>query len=154
MIYRRFYAILMQKGQGGHKTPFYGPPWDLFSKMLKNAQIPRKLPDFYWSHRALGMSDFCVRHVIRKEIVHTFHFLTSERPPRYVHTCGTQKAHHSFFQKSYQNAVPGVCLMCAYNVPGVCTYLETIMWQNYSIRAFQRTLARLFTTKTLFCSSI
>ena len=44
--------------------------------------------------------------------------------------------------------VPGVCHMCAYNVPDVCTYLGVRTILKYDIRAFQRTLARLYTTKT------
>ena len=103
---------------------------------------------------ALGMSDFCAIGLIRKEIVHTFHFLTSERPPRYVHTCGTQKAHRSFFQKSYQMAVPGVCHMCAYNVPGVCTYFGVRIILKYRLFLFQRTHSRLYTTKTRLCNCI
>ena len=44
--------------------------------------------------------------------------------------------------------VPGMCYMCAYNVPDVCTYLNVRFILKYDIRAFQRTLARLYTTKT------
>ena len=144
-------SALIKKSTGGAIKQRNMAP---LGTLLKTAQNTRKSADFYWSHKSLGMSYFCARHVIRKEIVHTFHFLTSKRLPRYVHTCGTQKAHRSFFQKQYQMAVPVVCLMCAYNVPGVCTYLGTIMIRSYSIRAFQRTPARLFTTKIRFCSSI
>ena len=59
-----------------------------------------------------------------------------------------------FFQKAYQNAVTGVCLMCAYNVPDVYKYFFDKFILKYDIRAFQRRVARRFTTKTLFCSSI
>ena len=66
------------------------------------------------------------------------------------HTKGTSL----LFSKPSQNAVPAVCLVCVYNVPDVCAYLGTPMSVKYSIRAFQRILARLHTTKTRFCSSI
>ena len=47
-----------------------------------------------------------------------------------------------------------MCLMCAYNVPGVCTYLAVLINQNYRPKAFQRRVARLSTTKTRFCGPI
>ena len=99
------------------------------------------------------MSDFDVGRTVGKEIVSSFHFLTSRGPYKYLHTCGTQKAHRWFFQKSYQNAVPGVCLMCAYNVPNVCTYFFDKFILKYGIRAFQRRVACISTTKTHCCSS-
>ena len=99
------------------------------------------------------MSGFDVRCTVGKEIVSSFHFLTPQGLHKYLHTSGTQKAHPCFFQKSYQNAVRGVCLMCAYNVPDVCTYFFDKFILKYAIRAFQRRVARIFTTKTLFCGS-
>ena len=45
------------------------------------------------SHRALGMSDFDACATVGKEIVRSFHFLRFQKPQKYVHTCGTQKAH-------------------------------------------------------------
>ena len=43
--------------------------------------------------------------------------------------------------------VPGVCHMCAYNVPDVCAYLGVHAILKYNIRGFQRRVARLHTTK-------
>ena len=99
------------------------------------------------------MSDFGVGRTVGKEIVSSFHFLTPQGLHKYLHTSGTQKAHPCFFQKSYQNAVSGVCLMCAYNVLDVCTYFFDKLILKYAIRVFQRRVARIFTTKTLFCGS-
>ena len=82
------------------------------------------------------MSDFDVGRTVGKEIVSSFHFLTPQGLHKYLHTSGTQKAHPCFFQKSYQNAVPGVCLMCAYNVPDVCTYFFDKFILKYGIRVF------------------
>ena len=70
------------------------------------------------------------------------------------YTSCTQEAHQYFFQNSYQNGVPGVCLVCAYNVPVVCTYFFDKTILKYGIRAFQRRVARRFTTQTRCCSSI
>ena len=120
----------------------------------KTAQNDRNWPDFHWSHRALGMSVFDVRHGVGKEIVHTFRLWIDNSATRHVHTCGTQKAHRWFWENSYQNAVPGVCLMCAYNVPDVCGYLGVRTILKYNIIAFQRRVARLYTTKTRCSSSI
>ena len=50
--------------------------------------------------------------------------------------------------------MPGVCLVCAYNVPGVCTYFFDKYILKYGIRAFQRCVARLSTTKTRCYESI
>ena len=44
--------------------------------------------------------------------------------------------------------------MCAYNVPGVCTYFFDKYILKYGIRAFQRCVARLSTTKTRCYESI
>ena len=57
------------------------------------------------SHRAPRMSDFCAIRLIRQEIIHTFFILFKHGSPNYLHTCGTQKAHHA------KNAifVPVVC---------------------------------------------
>ena len=43
--------------------------------------------------------------------------------------------------------------MCTYNVPDGCTYFFDIFILKYGIRAFQRRVARLFTTKTRVCRS-
>ena len=106
-----------KKSKGGAESPWFCTPlWPC----TKTAQNDQNWPDFNWSHRALGMSVFDVRHGVGKEIVHTFWFWIDNSATRYVHTCGTQKAHQEILENSYQNAVPGVCLMCAYNVPDVC----------------------------------
>ena len=136
---------------GGSKSPWFRPPlWPC----TKTAQNDQNWPDFNWSHRALGKSVFDVRHGVGKEIVHTFRFWIDNIATRYVYTCGTQKAHQEILENSYQNAVPGVCLMCAYNVPDVCTYFFDKFILKYGIRAFQRRVARVFTTKTRCCGSI
>ena len=74
--------------------------------------------------------------------------LIKHRSQNDLHTCGTQKTHRWFWENSYQNAVSDVCHMCAYNVPDVCTYLGVRTILKYNIRAFQRRVARLSTTKT------
>ena len=143
--------LQQKKVQGGSKNSCFRPPLSKISNSGKNDDFSQILQR---THRALGMSDFDARRTVGKEIVHSFHFLTPQGQQKYVHTSGTQKAQRYFFQKSYQIAVPGVCLMCAYNVPDVCTYFWVRTILKYGIRAFQRTLARLCTTKTRCCSSI
>ena len=144
--------VLTKKIQrGDHNLHDSDPP---FGHAAKTAQNDQNWPDFHWSHRALGMSVFDVRHGVKKEIVHTSRFWIDNSATRYVHTCGTQKAHRWFWENSYQNAVPGVCLMCAYNVPDVCRYLGVRTILKYNIIAFQLRVARLYTTKTRCCSSI
>ena len=73
---------------------------------VENFQFFSKIfSDFRLSHRALGMSDFDARGLIRQEIVSTFWILIKHRSQNDLHTCGTQKAHHA------KNAffVPVVC---------------------------------------------
>ena len=137
--------------RGAHNLHDSEPP---FGHAAKTAQNDQNWPEFQWSHRALGMSVFDVRHGVGKEIVHTVRLWIDNSATRYVHTCGTQNAHRWFWENSYQNAVPGVCPMCAYNVPDVCRYLGVRTILKYNIIAFQRRVARLYTTKTRFCSSI
>ena len=66
----------------------YGPK--LFSICTQNDDFS---PESKGSQRALGMSDFDVGRTVGKEIVSSFHFLTSQGSYKYLHTCGTQKAH-------------------------------------------------------------
>ena len=47
-----------------------------------------------------------------------------------------------------------LCLMCAYNVPDVCTYLMVLITWKYGPRRYQRRVARHYTTKARFCGSI
>ena len=42
-------------------------------------------------------------------------------------------------------------LMCAGDVPDVCTYFGVLITQEYGPRRFQRNVARFSTTKTLPC---
>jgi hypothetical protein len=65
------------------------------------------------------------------------------------HTKGTSL----IFSEIISNCVPGVCLMCAYNVPDVCKYFFDKYILKNGIKAFQRRVARIFTTKTRFCGS-
>ena len=72
---------------------------------LKISNFSKIFSDFHLSHSALGMSDFEVMGLIRQDIVSTFGILIKHRSQNDLHTCGTQKAHHSkiaFF-------VPVVC---------------------------------------------
>ena len=70
---------------------------------------------------------------------------------KYLHTSGTWNVYDKIIKKSYFFSV--MCLMCAYNVPDVCTYLGVLMSQKYGPRRFQRRVARLSTTKTRPCSA-
>ena len=140
-----------KKRKGGYKTScFVSPLW----QQAKTAEFFHFSPNLKLSYRALGMSVFIARRTVGKEIVYTFQFLIDHIPPRYVHTCGTQKAHHIFFKNASKTDVPHVCLMCAYNVPDVCTYWGTPLREKYRLSAFQRRVVRVFTTKTRFSSSI
>ena len=125
----------------------HGPKSSIF---LENDDFS---PKSRWTHRALGMSVFDARHGVGKEIVCTFHFLTFQKPHKYAHTSGTSNNHVQYFTNSMIFDVPGVCLVCAYNVPVVCTYLGVRTILKYSIRALQRRVATFSTTKTPFCSS-
>ena len=97
--------------------------WKIFWK-LKNFRFFSKIfSNFKLSHRALGMSDFCPRGLIRQEIVSTFRILFKHKSQNYLHTCGTQKAHHA------KNAifVPVVCSSsCAW-----CAHMYTF-WRTLS----------------------
>ena len=78
----------------------------IFQKFSKNFRFFSKIfSKLKLSHRALGMSDFDAIGLIRQEIVSTFRILFKHGSPNYLHTCGTQKAHHA------KNAifVPVVC---------------------------------------------
>ena len=79
------------------------------------------------------MSDFDVGRTVGKEIVSSFHFLTPQGPYKYLHTCGTQKAHCSFFK----NLIKLLFLVCAWYVPIMClmcahTFLINSSWNTAS----------------------
>ena len=74
---------------GSEKQRISDPPL----KALKFSQTSRFSLILKLNHRALGMSDFDVRHGIGKEIVCTFRFYYHLYAPFHLHTCGTQKAH-------------------------------------------------------------
>ena len=69
-----------------------------------------------------------------------------------AHTPGTHVAHRR--HKNLMNFVPDGCILYTYNVPSVCAYLGVRINQKYGPRRFQRRVARLYTTKSRFCSSI
>ena len=83
-----------------------------------------------------------------------FLFVISQRPHEHflyiMHTRGTS----IFFSKLISKWCFSLCLVCAYNVPVVCTYFFDKTILKYGIRAFQRRVARRFTTQTRCCSSI
>ena len=62
---------------------------------LKISKFSKKCSNLNLNHRALGMSDFDARGLIRQEIVHIFRILIKHKSHNYLHTCGTQKAHHT-----------------------------------------------------------
>ena len=85
-----------------------------FQHFFKNFRFFLKIfSNFKLSHRAPQMSNFCATVLIRQEIVQTFRILLKHELQKYLHTCGTQKAHHT------KNAifVPVVCTSsCAWCV--------------------------------------
>ena len=72
-----------------------------------------------------------------------------------VRSICTHQAHETYMTKIIKKwyFFSVVCLMCAWDVPDVCTYLGVLMSQKYGPRRFQRRVARLSTTKTRPCSS-
>ena len=101
---RKVWTISCRMSPIALKSDIPGALW-LNLKFKKFFEKCRKLKNFrfFWkifsnfklSHRALGMSDFDARGLIRQEIVHIFRILIKHKSHNYLHTCGTQKAHHT-----------------------------------------------------------
>ena len=115
--------------------------WKFFEKKSKIFWKCRKLKNFRFlfqifselklSHRALGMSDFDARGLIRQEIIHIFRILFKYKSQNYLHTCGTHKTYHA------KNAI-FVPVVCSLSCAGVRTNLGVRATLKFSIRAFQR----------------
>ena len=77
-------------------------------------------------------------------------------------TCIHQEHHFWKLNKKWKSSIL-MCLLCAGDVPGVCTYLRVTclvcvhiigcLARKYGPRRFQRRVARLYATKTRFCGS-
>ena len=91
-----YFVILSQNGKYPEKYVQFSKNFRFFLKFFSKLKL---------SQRAPGMSDFDARGLIRQEIVHIFRILIKHKSHNYLHTCGTQKAHHT--KKSI--FVPVVC---------------------------------------------
>ena len=125
-----------------------------FFTSAKKVDFYRFSSNFKLSHRALYMSDFRAMGLFFSEMIHIFQFITWKLQWDYLHALGTHQAHQYFFDNSYQNAVPGVCMACAYMCAWCVQILKIIIPQKYGSLRFQRWLARSFTMKTRLLEAI